>query len=183
MRDLTEEEKAKIQAMQKPSEMAYDDPQLIMIWMLNQWDGNLVNKHQIKNELFLNHINPAQERKRQYAAMRRAIYREAKPELVAKFSLATDKERLLDIIWHLNAISFMWYEFGMILPYMFAPTTQVSNVESLGAKPRCGRDRDRRKVCDVCANSAHRPLHDCQGPIMAKNMKQWILTFQPPTQC
>ncbi|CAL1148369.1 unnamed protein product, partial [Cladocopium goreaui] len=54
---LTEEEKAKIQAMQKPSEMPYD------------------------------------ERKRQYAAMRRAIYKDAKPELVAKFSLANDKER------------------------------------------------------------------------------------------
>ncbi|CAL1172966.1 unnamed protein product [Cladocopium goreaui] len=34
-----------------------------------------------------------QERKRQCAAMRRAIYKDAKPELVAKFSLANDKER------------------------------------------------------------------------------------------
>ncbi|CAL1154670.1 unnamed protein product [Cladocopium goreaui] len=33
------------------------------------------------------------ERKRQYAALRRAIIKEASPELVAKFSLASDKER------------------------------------------------------------------------------------------
>ena len=33
------------------------------------------------------------ERKRQYSALRRAVYREAPPALVAKFSLATDGER------------------------------------------------------------------------------------------
>lgn len=37
-----------------------------------------------------------QERKRQYAALRRAVYREAPPALVAKFSLASDGERFLD---------------------------------------------------------------------------------------
>ncbi|CAL1141573.1 unnamed protein product [Cladocopium goreaui] len=56
-KNLTEEEKSKIAAMQKPSDMDY------------------------------------KERKRQYAALRRAIVKEAAPELVAKFSLATDKER------------------------------------------------------------------------------------------
>ena len=35
------------------------------------------------------------ERKRQYSALRRAIYKDASPALVAKFSLATDGERLL----------------------------------------------------------------------------------------
>ena len=36
------------------------------------------------------------ERKRQYSALRRAIYKDASPALVAKFSLAADGERLLD---------------------------------------------------------------------------------------
>ena len=35
------------------------------------------------------------ERKRQYAAMRRAIYKEASPALLAKFNLCPDAERLL----------------------------------------------------------------------------------------
>ncbi len=35
------------------------------------------------------------ERKRQYSALRRAIYKDASPALVAKFSLATDAERFL----------------------------------------------------------------------------------------
>lgn len=34
-----------------------------------------------------------EERKRQYSAMRRAIFKDARPELVAKFSLASDAER------------------------------------------------------------------------------------------
>ena len=35
------------------------------------------------------------ERKRQYSALRRAIIKDANPALVAKFSLASDGERLL----------------------------------------------------------------------------------------
>ena len=38
---------------------------------------------------------PYEERKRQYAAMRRQIYREAPPALLAKYSLAPDAERSL----------------------------------------------------------------------------------------
>ena len=41
-------------------------------------------------------MDPA-ERKRQYAALGRAIRRDAPPEVVAKFSMATDPERRLDI--------------------------------------------------------------------------------------
>ena len=40
---------------------------------------------------------PADERKRQYAAMRRSFHRDASPALLAKFSLANDAERFLDI--------------------------------------------------------------------------------------
>ena len=40
-------------------------------------------------------VTSSEERKRQYSAMRRAIFREASPELVAKFTLSSDKERLL----------------------------------------------------------------------------------------
>lgn len=36
----------------------------------------------------------ADERKRQYAALRRSIHRDAPPALVAKFQLASDGERL-----------------------------------------------------------------------------------------
>ena len=35
------------------------------------------------------------ERKRQYSALRRAIIKDANPALIAKFSLASDGERLL----------------------------------------------------------------------------------------
>ena len=47
--------------------------------------------------------------------MRRAIYKDAKPKLVAKFSLANDKERLLNNIWHIlipavsYGISLKWF--------------------------------------------------------------------------
>ena len=37
------------------------------------------------------------ERKRQYSALRRAVYREAPPALVAKFSLANDGERFFGV--------------------------------------------------------------------------------------
>ena len=36
---------------------------------------------------------PYDERKRQYAALRRDIVKSASPELLAKFSFATDRER------------------------------------------------------------------------------------------
>ena len=42
---------------------------------------------------------PADERKRQYAAMRRSFHRDASPALLAKFSMATDAERFLDMIF------------------------------------------------------------------------------------
>ena len=38
---------------------------------------------------------PSDERKRQYAALRRVIYKEASPALLAKFNLCPDAERLL----------------------------------------------------------------------------------------
>ena len=38
-----------------------------------------------------------EERKRQYSALRRAIYRDATPALVAKFSVANDADRFLKI--------------------------------------------------------------------------------------
>ena len=47
------------------------------------------------------------ERKRQYSALRRAIYKDASPALVAKFSLATDAERFLvyNICWSLFVVN------------------------------------------------------------------------------
>ena len=39
---------------------------------------------------------PYNERKRQYAALRRAVYADASPELVAKYKLSNDSERLTD---------------------------------------------------------------------------------------
>lgn len=48
--------------------------------------------------MFPRGVQRVQERKRQYSAMRRAIFKEANAELVAKFSLANDKERFL--IWN-----------------------------------------------------------------------------------
>lgn len=43
-----------------------------------------------------------EERKRQYEALRRAIYRDAPPELIAKYSMSTDMERSLDQIRHVG---------------------------------------------------------------------------------
>ena len=41
-------------------------------------------------------LNP-EERKRQYSSLRRAIYRDAPPALVAKFQMCSDAERFSDL--------------------------------------------------------------------------------------
>ena len=41
-------------------------------------------------------LNP-DERKRQYSSLRRAIYRDAPPALVAKFQMCSDAERFFDL--------------------------------------------------------------------------------------
>lgn len=83
-KDFSEEEKQKIAAMQRPSDMPPDDP-------CNNIYVHVLSPVTPSENLVLR----AEERKRQYSALRRAVVREAKPELVAKFSLATDRERLL----------------------------------------------------------------------------------------
>ena len=49
---------------------------------------------------------PYEERKRQYAALRRAVYTDASPELVAKYKLSNDAERCsgpksIDVFHHI----------------------------------------------------------------------------------
>lgn len=52
-------------------------------------------RRDIQPNTLIHHWSNYKERKRQYSAMRRAIFKEATPELIAKFSLSSDKERLL----------------------------------------------------------------------------------------
>ena len=64
--------------------------------------------------IIIPHPNTLEERKRQYAAMRRAIFRDAAPELVAKFTLCSDRERFLWNLWILT--EFTWTSFfGLIV--------------------------------------------------------------------
>lgn len=53
-------------------------------------------------------IGISEERKCQYSAMRRAIFREATPELVAKFTLSSDKERFLIDFSATNWVMLSW---------------------------------------------------------------------------
>lgn len=55
-------------------------------------------KQQIAEMTKPSDMDPA-ERKRQYSALRRAIYRDATPALVAKFSIAKDGERFPSAIY------------------------------------------------------------------------------------
>ena len=60
---------------------------------------------------------PYEERKRQYAALRRAIHRDASPALLAKFSLANDGERFLGVdFWE-----FQIKHHGLIFTYWMSP--------------------------------------------------------------
>ena len=77
------------------------------------------------------------ERKRQYSALRRAIYKDASPALVAKFSLATDVERLLDKpAESQHGIFFFQTLFKQMGPTCLIPGTRcalkVQDVEAMG---------------------------------------------------
>lgn len=91
-RNLSEQQKAKVNEMQKPSDMEYSET-----W--NNTVGQCILLTVINKQILVCGYTHLQERKRQYSAMRRAIFRDASPELVAKFTLCGDKERSLGFIW------------------------------------------------------------------------------------
>ena len=106
-KDLTEKEKEEISNMSHPSQMPYKaaklkSPQIYWLEISN-------------TTLLLSFINTdnmvlrcSEERKRQYAALRRAIFRDAPPGLVAKFSLCGDKERLPVLVF--SILNTTWKE-------------------------------------------------------------------------
>lgn len=97
------------------------------------------------------------ERKRQYAALGRAIRRDAPPEVVAKFSMATDPERLIGLkrCACFQSVSIR----SFILLYLFVPNSvelelkiccsEVWNATTMDVESRHPRDHCRGEIQNV----------------------------------
>lgn len=83
---------------------------------------------------------PYEERKRQYAALRRAIHADANPALICKFKMANDAERPdfkhTILFWGvpscnipINILPFLPLRWGMLKAWMLNPDLAVMDVE------------------------------------------------------
>lgn len=126
---------------------------------------------------------PADERKRQYAAMRRSFHRDASPALLAKFSLANDAERFLDIFLdpiyrpHVGFVAWCFLNHSHPIPRFVL--NEVWYVKTVDDQPRPRQHPRRGKIQDMGREFTHRSIRHSLLPSFADDHISEFFRIEP----